>query len=63
MHQEITVFRKADKVRKPVQSTSVNKLSSPDVLPSAASVAAATTHHTDALAAGDGNHTTAEPVS
>lgn len=49
--QEITVFRKADKVRKPVQSTSVNKLSSPDVLPnsvatsSTSSAAAANNAH------------------
>lgn len=34
--QEITVFRKADKVRKPVQSASTGKFSSPETATAAA---------------------------
>jgi len=37
--QEITIFRKADKVRKPVQSSSTNKVCSPDT-PTTAAMAA-----------------------
>jgi len=38
--QEITVFRKADKVRKPVQSSSASKVCSPDTPTTTASLAA-----------------------